>query len=293
MEREVSLPFAPPSPAPARRSVEDAESSALRVEVASVLEQRADHIAARWWDDARALWSDATITTVEGLPTSPDATRTALASASGLALALLRGLATTLRVHDGDRGETAAHGFALGASAFAQGVALPQLLRAVQRLTAPCLDVVEDVVMGEGERVAPREAMRVCRDLQEAGERIGVDVARGFVDAGDRALRERFRRLRHDLRNPVGTIRSALSLMADETVPEEARRGPRFPAMIERNVTVLDQMIVERLGDSAASLLPTAVVRAAVPESAARDGGESLNDLARPRERDDRQAGSL
>jgi signal transduction histidine kinase len=216
------------------------------------------------------------------MPASPDATCAALASAS--ALALLRGLATTLRVHDGAREETTAHGFALGASAFAQGVALPQLLRAVQRLTASSLDVVEDVVMGEGERVAPRDVMRLCRDLQEAAERIGVDVARGFAEAGDRALRERFRRLRHDLRNPVGTIRSALSLLADETVPEEARRGPRFPAMIERNVTVLDQMIVERLSDSAASFLPTAVVRAVEPESAARAGGEPRDDLARARE---------
>jgi signal transduction histidine kinase len=225
------------------------------------------------------------------MPTSPDATRTALASAS--ALALLRGLATTLRAHDGDPEETATHGFALGVSAFAHRVELPQLLRAVQRLTASCLDVVDDVVVSEGERVAPREAMRLCRDLQEAGERIGVAVARGFAEAGDRALRERFRRLRHDLRNPVGTIRSALSLLADETVPEEARRGPRLPAMIERNVTILDQMIVERLSDSAASFLPAAAVRAAEPESAARAGGEPRDDLARASERDDRQAGSF
>jgi signal transduction histidine kinase len=287
MEREVSLPFAPPSPAPARRPIEHAGSAALRLEVASVLEQRADDIAARWWEEARALWSDATITTAEGTSTSPEPARAAPAQA------LVRALAALLRARDGAGDEVTAHGVALGVSGFAHGVALAQLLRTVQRLSAACLDVAEDVVIGGGEHVAPREATRVCRDLQEAMERVGVDVACGFSEAGDRALRERFRRLRHDLRNPVSTIRSALSLMADETVPEEARRSPRFPAMIERNVAALDQLIVERLNDSAASVLPTSAVRPAEPASAARGGGEPRDDLARPRERDDRQAGSL
>jgi signal transduction histidine kinase len=286
MEREVSLPFAPPSPGSPRRPLEHTGNSGLRLEVASVLEQRADDIAARWWDEVRAVWSSATISTVEGPLTSPDAARSP-------APALVRGLAAALVAHDGARAEGAGQGFALGTSAFAAGLALHELLSLVQRLTTSCLDVVEDVMIDEGQRVAPREAVRVCRELQEVGERMAVDATRGFAEAGDRALRERFRRLRHDLRNPVGTIRSALSLMADETVPEEARRSPRFPAMIERNVTTLDQMIVERLGDSEACLLPTTMARPVEPASTARGDGESRDYLAREREREDRQAGSF
>ena len=283
MEREVSLPYAPPSPAPARRPIEHAGSSELRLELASLLEQRADDLAARWWDETRALWSNATITTAEGTPTSPDPARAALA--------LVHALVAALRAREGTWEEATAHGFALGASAFTQGVALPQLLRAVQRLTASCLDVTEDVLTATGDRVAPREAMRVWRDLHETGERIGVDVARGFAEAADRALRERFRRLRHDLRNPIATIRSALSLMTDATVPEAARRNPRFPAMIERNVTTLDQLILGRLSDSEAGVLPPAA--AAESASVVRGGGESRDDLARASERNDRQAGSF
>jgi hypothetical protein len=98
--------------------------------------------------------------------------------------------------------------------------------------------------------------------------------------------------LRHDLRNPIGTIRSALSLMADETVPEEARRSPRFSAMIERNTTSLDQMIVARLSDAEARLLSSSAPGVAVPSSAS-PLGESRDDLARPRQSDDRQAGSF
>ena len=281
MEREVSLPFAPPSAAPARRSFEDTASSELRLEVATVLEQRAGDIAARWWDEARALRADATITTVEDPSASPAPVRSEPASA------LVCALAATLTAPDRARDEAMVRGRALGASAFAQGVALPQLLRAVQRLAASCLDVVEDVVIGGGERCAPREALRVSRELQEAGEWLGIEAARGFAEEGERLLRERFRRLRHDLRNPVGTIRSALSLMADETVPDEARRSPRLPAMIARNLVMLDQLIVERLGDAEACFPPPPVVaRAAGPESPAR-GGEPRDDLARARERHD------
>jgi len=94
--------------------------------------------------------------------------------------------------------------------------------------------------------------------------------------------------LRHDLRNPIGTIRSALSLMADEAVPEEARRSPRFRAMIERNTVSLDQMIVARLSDAEARLLSSSAPGVAVPSSAS-PLGESRDDLARPRQSDDRQ----
>jgi len=82
--------------------------------------------------------------------------------------------------------------------------------------------------------------------------------------------------------------------MADETVPEEARRSPRFRAMIERNTSTLDQMIVARLGDAEARVMPTvAGARTVESVSAGSRLGESRNDLARSRERDDGQAGSL
>jgi hypothetical protein len=68
-------------------------------------------------------------------------------------------------------------------------------------------------------------------------------------------LRDRFRHLRHDLRNPLGTIKSVLALMDDETVPADARSSPRFRAMATRQARSLDEMIVSRLSDSAA-LLP-------------------------------------
>jgi signal transduction histidine kinase len=70
------------------------------------------------------------------------------------------------------------------------------------------------------------------------------------------ALRERFRHLRHDLRNPLGTIKSVLALMDDDSVPLEARVNPSFRAMATRNARSLEELIAARLGDVAA-LLPS------------------------------------
>jgi len=116
---------------------------------------------------------------------------------------------------------------------------------------------------------------------------VAAAAVRRYGEAADRALQERFRRLRHDLRNPLGTIRSALSLMADESVPEEARRSPRFRAMIDRNTTALDRLIVARLGDDEAHVVAVPAP-AGEPSSASFVVGDSRDDLARTRERDDR-----
>lgn len=287
MEREVSLPFAPPSPAPARRSIERAESTALRLEVATVLEQRADDIAARWWEDARALLPVASVSTAEGTSASPDS---ALQSRGA---ALVRCLAGVLAGRADAADDVTGQGAGLGSSAFTQGIALHQLLQAFDRLTARCLDVVENAVSSDGSRVGAADAVRVCRALLDDAESIRLATACGFIDAAERVLQDRFRRLRHDLRNPIATIRSVVSLMADETVPEEARRSPRFSAMIDRNATALDQLVGARLSDAEARLVSSTSARAAGPASALLGAGEAGDDLGRTRQRDDREAGSL
>jgi light-regulated signal transduction histidine kinase (bacteriophytochrome) len=71
------------------------------------------------------------------------------------------------------------------------------------------------------------------------------------------AMRERFRHLRHDLRNPLGTIKSVLAMMDDETMPAEARAHPRFRAMAKRNARTLGELIAHRLSDAEA-LMPLA-----------------------------------
>lgn len=265
MEREVSLPLAPPPPAQAQahaqRHAEPAESSTLRRQVAALLERRAGDIATCWPDTAEAT-------------------------------ALVRALAVSFAADGNAVDGAAARGTVLGASALEAGLTLQHLLRALGLLEARCLDVVADAMAESG---APpggiADGMRLAREFLQVTAVTAVAAAQGYSEAADRALQERFRTLRHDLRNPLGTIRSALSLMADETVPEEARRGPRFRAMIERNTATLDQLIVARLADGEAHIVPSP--RAGESSSASLALGESRDDRARLRERDDRQSSSL
>lgn len=271
IEREVSLPFALPTQAPAPRPVDPAEGSALRRLVAALLDRRADDIAACWESPADAA-------------------------------PLVRVLAASLAADGGSSDDAdaaaddaAARGSAFGSSAFEAGDTLPRALRALDLLEMTCLDTVANALAeGETPSASVVDGVWLCRQLRRTSAAIASAAAEGYAEAADRALQERFRRLRHDLRNPLSTIQSALSLMADETVPEEARRSPRFRAMIERNTAVLDQMILNRLNDGEARVAPgPATPRDADRSSISLVVGEPRDDLARPRERDDRQSSAL
>lgn len=239
-EREVSLPFAPPAPDAGARPAELAEFAVTRRQTAALLERQADDIAARWEAQVRALLPEAT----DDGTTSSRVERAA---------AIVRSLAVSLEANGARSDNAVALGLAAGTAAFGAGAMLHQLLRALDLLVAMCLFVVEEAAgRGEIRASGAADGVRLCRRLQQAAGTVMLAAARGFAQASAGAMQERFRRLRHDLRNPVSTIRGALELMADETVPEEARRSPRFRAMIERNATTLDRMIVTRLGDAEA-----------------------------------------
>jgi hypothetical protein len=83
-----------------------------------------------------------------------------------------------------------------------------------------------------------------------------LTVVRGYTQSDAESLRERFRHLRHDMRNPLGTIRSVLALMDDESVPIESRANPSFRAIASRNARSLEEMINVQLGDAAIPSTP-------------------------------------
>ena len=239
-EREVSLPFAPQAPNTGTRAVELAEFAVARRQAAALLERRAGDIAVRWEVQVRALLPEAT---------GDDVTSSRVERAA----AVVRSVAASLASDGGASDDAVALGLAVGTSAFEAGAMLHHLLRALDLLVAMCLFVVEEAMsQGEVHASGVADGVRLCRRVQQAAGTITLAAARGYTQAGAGAMQERFRRLRHDLRNPLSTIRSALELMADESVPEEARRSPRFRAMIERNASALDRMIVARLGDAEA-----------------------------------------
>lgn len=138
----------------------------------------------------------------------------------------------------------------LGSIAHHAGVTLHYMLKEVDLLIAMVLYAGERAL--EGLEGSPIEGMQVARRLHEAGSLLRLTAAKGFTHSYLGALRDRYQTLRHDLRNPLGTIKSAISMMDDQSVPAELRSDPRFRVMVTRNATSLDGMIGAGLSDDAA-----------------------------------------
>lgn len=147
-------------------------------------------------------------------------------------------------------------GLTFGAGAFAHGASLHHMMKALDLLSAIVLYAVETTVEQNPQKGASAAyGIRLARHLQRRVALLSLAATRGYTQAYSEALRERFRHLRHDLRNPLGTIKSVLSLMDDESVPLDARADPRFQAIAKRNARSLEDLIADRLSDAAA-LLP-------------------------------------
>ncbi|MBA3670423.1 MAG: hypothetical protein H0W68_00170 [Gemmatimonadaceae bacterium] len=147
-----------------------------------------------------------------------------------------------------------------GAGAFERTTSLHHMLRGADLLVAMTLYAVEDALDDGNETLSFRDGLRLSRRIQQIFAVFTLALAKGYTHAAADGLRDRYRMLRHDLRNPLGTITHVLALMSDETVPAEARANPRFRAMAERNARSLEALIGSRLSDAAARL-PEAMAR--------------------------------
>jgi signal transduction histidine kinase len=147
-----------------------------------------------------------------------------------------------------------ASGLRFGAEAFTRGASLHHAMKAVNLLCAMVMHAMAGAVdNGElGGNVA--DGVWLAQRLQMRAGLISLAMMRGYTQAQGDALRDRFKHLRHDLRNPLGTIKSVLALMDDESVPAEARATANFRAMAKRNARTLEEIIADRLGDAAVPL---------------------------------------
>jgi signal transduction histidine kinase len=215
----------------------------LQAAVLAVLRRQARSLAERWTTQSR---------TVLLLDRANDQLANHLTDANCLINVLL----TALAVEDDASEDPIAEGLRFGAEAFARGASLHQTMKALDLLVAMTLFAMESA-MDDDEMPLARAAdgIRLARRIQRHAAFLSLAVTRGFTQAYGEVLRERFRHLRHDLRNPLGTIKSVLALMDDESVPLEARANPSFRAMAKRNARSLEELIADRLSDAAA-LLP-------------------------------------
>lgn len=204
----------------------------FRHRVATALGSRASDIAARWVMQARmvALRDEAN-----------DAEES-------VASAVVTSLATALASDGATSDDLVALGLAFGVDAFGRGGSLHHALKGLDLLSAMTLYAVELIVVDEVEATAA-DGVHVSRRLQQATSLLSLAATKGYTQAMGDAMRNRFRHLRHDLRNPLGTIKSVLAMMDDETMPAEARSHPRFRAMATRNARSLGDLIADRLSD--------------------------------------------
>jgi signal transduction histidine kinase len=157
----------------------------------------------------------------------------------------------------GDEGSEAAitAGLRFGGEAYGRGASPHQTGKAVDLLVAMAMYAMEKAVAGSDmPRGSVADGIWLARRLQSRASLLSVAVIRGYTQAYGETLRDRFKHLRHDLRNPLGTIKSVLTLMDDESVPAEARANPNFRAIAKRNARALEDLIADRLGDTAVPL---------------------------------------
>lgn len=225
------------------RSSEAPPDYVLQTAVLSLLRRQAGGLAERWATQSR---------TVLLLDRTGDQLADQLTDANCLVDLLL----AVLAVEDDSSEDAIVEGLRFGAEAFTRGVSLHHTVKAFDRLVAMTLFAMESAM--DTAEVPPASAaagIHLARRLQRHAAFLSLAVMRGFTQAYSEALRERFRHLRHDLRNPLGTIKSVLALLDDESIPLEARANPSFRAMAKRNARSLEELIADRLSDAAA-LLP-------------------------------------
>ena len=221
-------------------------AGALQTVLHAALSAQAADLAARWSAQSRRILLLDTSLNDDSVEAAPN---------TNVALGLVNTLLAAFAISD-EESEAAAvvTGLQFGADAHARGASLHHTLRAVDVLIAMVMHAMERVatdVEAPGDVAA---GIGLARRLQGRAGLLSRAVMRGYSQAQGDALRDRFRHLRHDLRNPLGTIKSVLALMDDETVPAAARANANFRAMAKRNARSLEEMIAGRLSDTTVPL---------------------------------------
>ena len=230
----------------AERRASELRADAVEARILPLLRQQAADLAERWTARARSTLL---------LDQKDDRDALPLADSPGVVEALIADFASG----DNASEDLIGHGMRFGGTAFAHGVSIHHVLKALDLLMAMTLFAIESTLarLEDAPATTAVDGIRLSRRLQRRGALLALAATRGYMHAYVETLRDRFRHLRHDLRTPLGTIKSVLALMDDDSVPLEARGDPSFRAMATRNAKSLEELIGVHLGD-VVTLLPTA-----------------------------------
>ena len=208
----------------------------LATHVADALDVTRADLAARWHDRAQVV-----------APRAVRAIRACDATGGG---ELCAALVVVLRGSARGKDAVMRAGWELGDVACQTGATLHELLKLVDLLAAILLHAAERAAE-ERPGATAAEGIGVARRLGAGASLLVLAASRGFMHAHLVEQRRRFRALRHDLRNPIGSIQGAVSLMEDPNVSPDMRNDPRFRAMVARNASALELLVGDRLSDAA------------------------------------------
>lgn len=151
-------------------------------------------------------------------------------------------------------------GWALGARAFAEGAGPRGLLADLAELEDRALEAAL-AQAGDGTVIDRESAVDALRRIRAAAALLHAAAMQGFTHAARGAVQADARAVRHALKNPIGAIRNALSLLHEGTVAPsvsgDADAGAaRLHAIALRATGKLETLVRERLsGASAADAL--------------------------------------
>jgi hypothetical protein len=237
-------------------------------QVAEALLGQAEALGARWQEQARSVapggipGRHASAGAPPGAPLPPPSP-----SDGSRRSAVVDALACALRDVPRSHEAVMRAGWAFGEAAHAAGAAFHHVVKELDLLDAMALYVAERVA-ARSDAVGALEGVRVARRLQRAFAALRLAATKSFANAHRDELRRRNRALRHDLRNPLGTIESAVALMGDESLPPDVRHSARYRAMVERNAKSLEALIGSQLSDAASDASALALQEVSLAELA-------------------------
>jgi hypothetical protein len=262
--------------------------------VLEALTHQSTELAQRWANRARLAAAD-----FGELNSSDDASEISN-SAERLVGALLTAAADHVHQHE----PLIEAGAAMGLEAHRRNSSLHLILKEIDLLGALVLQAAEDVATNYSTGTAAHEGLAAAQRIADATSQFRLAAVMGYTQAIEDELRNRYRIIRHDLRNPLGTIRTAVALLTDESAPPAMRESRRVQAMVVRNTSLLDQMLSEALSDAAARLrafdttggaaadVPADMLADSSTESDASDLEEGDN-ITRSRQRPDLESGAF
>ncbi len=111
-------------------------------------------------------------------------------------------------------------GWELGDGAYTTGSSLYHMLKEIDLLASMFFDVAQRTA-DDAPDAAAADGIAVARRLTDVVSLFVRAASTGFMHAYLGEQQERSRALRHDLRNPLSTIKGAVSLMEDQSVSAE------------------------------------------------------------------------